>query len=220
MDRNIRTVKTRRRYNGAGRRAQAERTRILVLEAAERLLLANGYAATTIASIAEAAGVSAETIYKGFGGKPGLVAGIRDLRLAGARPGHAEARSNAARAAESDPHRLVARWGQLTAEVAPLVSPILLLVRDAAGAHPEMAALHAKLDADRHRRMRVNATHLRNGGHLRPGVTLPTAVDVLWTYSSPELYDLLVVRRGWSLSRYGRFVGDAIAATLLPRSEP
>ena len=217
MDRNIAPVKGRRRYDGAGRRAQAERTRTAVLVAAEALLLANGYAGTTIASIAGAAGVSAETIYKVFGGKPGLVAGIRELRLAGAGPGHAEARSDRARVAESDPHVLVARWGRLTAEVSPLVSPILLLVRDAAAAHPEMATLHAKLDADRRRRMTVNASHLRDAGHLRAGVTLREAIDVLWTYSSPDLYDLLVVRRGWSAARYGRFVGDAIAAALLPQ---
>ena len=187
-----------------------------MLEAAERLFLANGYAATTIASIAAAAEVSAETIYKMFLGKPGLVAAIRELRLAGAGPVHAEARSDAARAAASDPRLLVARWGQLTAEVAPLVSPILLLVRDAAAADPNMAALHAKLDADRRRRMAVNAAHLRDAGHLRSGMTFREAVDVLWTFSSPDLYDLLVVRRGWSASRYGRFVGDAIAAALLP----
>ncbi|MDQ2664906.1 MAG: TetR/AcrR family transcriptional regulator [Gemmatimonadota bacterium] len=217
MDRNTGPVKGRRRYDGAGRRAQAERTRTAMLEAAEQLLLANGYAGTTIASIAEAAGVSAETIYKVFGGKPGLVAGVRELRLAGAGPGHAEARSDRARTVVSDPRKLVARWGQLTAEVAPLVSPILLLVRDAAAAHPEMAALHAKLDDDRRRRMKVNATHLRDTGHIRAGVTLSEAVDVLWTYSSPDLYDLLVVRRGWSAVRYGRFVGDAIAAALLSR---
>lgn len=210
-------VKGRRRYDASGRLAQAARTRAAVLEAAERLFLADGYAATTVASIAAAAGVSAETVYKTFRGKPGLVAAIRELRLAGAGPVHAEVRSDAARAAESDPHRLVARWGQLTAEVAPLVSPILLLVRDAAATDPDLAALHATLDADRRRRMTVNATHLRDGGHLRTGVTLREATDLLWAFSSPDLYDLLVVRRGWSARRYGQFVGDAIAAALLPR---
>lgn len=214
----MRTVKTTRRYDVTGRRAQAERTRAEVLEAAERLFLGDGYTATTVASIAEAAGVSAETIYKTFRGKPGLVAAIRELRLGGAGPVHAEVRSDGVRSRESDPRRLVARWGQLTAEVAPLVSPILLLVRDAAATDADMAALHAKLDADRRRRMTVNATHLRDAGHLRAGVTLREAVDVLWAFSSPDLYDLLVVRRGWSATRYGRFVGDAIAAALLPQA--
>ena len=211
-------VKSKRRYDATGRLAQAARTRAAVLDAAERLFLADGYVATTVASIAAAAGVSAETVYKTFRGKPGLVAAIRERRLAGAGRVHAEVRSDAVRASEPDPRQLVARWGRLTAEVAPLVSPILLLVRDAAAADPDMAALHARLDADRRRRMTVNATHLRNAGHLRTGVTLREAVDILWAFSSPDLYDLLVVRRGWSARRYGRFVGDAIAAALLPHA--
>jgi AcrR family transcriptional regulator len=213
-----RLVKGTRHYDATGRRAQAARSRASVLEAAERLFLMHGYAATTIASIATAAGVSAETIYKAFRGKPGLVAAIRELRLAGAGSMHAEDRSDRMRARESDPRRLVAKWGRLTAEVAPLVSPILLLVRDAAATDPEMATLRAKLDADRRRRMRVNATHLRDAGHLRTGVTLREAVDVLWAFSSPDLYDLLVVRRGWSAARYGRFVSDAITGALLSRA--
>ena len=213
-----RSVKKKRRYDATGRRAQAERSRIAVLEAAERLFLTCGYAGTTVAAIGAAAGVSAETIYKSFRGKPGLVAAIRDLRLAGAGPTHAERRSDAMRAGESDPRLLVGGWGRLTAEVAPLVSPITLLVRDAAATDAEMAALHAKLDADRRRRMTINATHLRDAGHLRPDVSLREAVDVLWAFSAPELYDLLVVRRGWSASRYGRFVSDAISGTLLPRT--
>jgi hypothetical protein len=39
---------------------------------------------------------------------------------------------------------------------------------------------------------------------------------VLWTYSSPELYDMLVIRRGWAVERYGQFIADAMIAALLP----
>jgi hypothetical protein len=42
------------------------------------------------------------------------------------------------------------------------------------------------------------------------------AADILWTYSSPELYELLVIRRGWPAEQYGRFVGQALTAALLP----
>ena len=38
---------------------------------------------------------------------------------------------------------------------------------------------------------------------------------MLWTYSAPELYELLVLRRGWSRKRFGRFVADAMADALL-----
>jgi hypothetical protein len=64
--------------------------------------------------------------------------------------------------------------------------------------------------------MTHNAQTLLKGGHLRPGIDLDEAADVLWTYSSPELYELFVVRRGWTVERYGRFVADAMIAALLP----
>ena len=53
-------------------------------------------------------------------------------------------------------------------------------------------------------------------GHLRPGITQSAAADVLWTYSSPDLYDLLIERRHWPLPRYGRFIADSMIAALLP----
>jgi hypothetical protein len=97
---------------------------------------------------------------------------------------------------EQDPRKIIRSWGALVTEVAPRVSPILLLVRAAASADPQMTKLLAEMDADRHRRMTINARHLHDGGHLRSDVTLQQATDILWTYSSAELYDLLVLRRG------------------------
>ncbi len=207
--------KTRRTYDSAGRVAQAERTRLAVLDCAESLLLAEGYHATTIAAIARDAAVSVETIYKTFGGKPGLVRAIRERRLGGRGTVHAEQRSERARADSTDGHSLVARWGRLTAEVAPLVAPILLLVRDAAAADPELRSLQDELDADRRRRMHANAKHLRDAGYLRAGVSLAHATDVLWTFSAPEFFELLVLRRGWGAVHFGAFVGASIAAALL-----
>jgi AcrR family transcriptional regulator len=220
MELNRRRVKRKRTYDSTNRLAQAERTRATVLDVAERLFLQQGYAATTIVSVADGAKVSVETIYKAFGGKPGLVRAIRDRALAGEGPIHAERRSDAMRMRESDPHTIIRNWGSLVAEVGPRVSPILLLVRAAAAADPEVGALRAEMDADRLKRMTVNARHLHERGYLRPGVTLKQAADVLWTYSSPELYELLVLGRGWSKERYGRFVADAmIAALLSPKVE-
>ncbi len=40
---------------------------------------------------------------------------------------------------------------------------------------------------------------------------------VLAPAGSPELYDLLVRRRGWALARYARFIVDVMIAALLPR---
>ena len=73
-----------------------------------------------------------------------------------------------------------------------------------------------QISAARLERMTINARGLYQAGHLRPGITPAEAADILWTYSSPDLYDLLVIRRGWSAEHYSRFVGQALIAALLP----
>jgi len=216
MDRNAVPVKSKRRYDSSRRRQQALRTREAVLDAAQRLFLTAGYAATTIVSIAQAADVSVETIYKGFGGKPGLVRAIWDRGLAGEGPIPAPSRSDDIRSRETDPRRVLEAWGTLTTEVAPRVVPILLLIRTAAATDIDMAALLEEVDHARLTRMEHNARDLYERRDLREGVTLEQARDVLWVYSSPELYELLVLHRGWPVESYARFVVEGMTAALLP----
>jgi AcrR family transcriptional regulator len=203
-----------RRYDASGRRLRAAQRRHAVLEAAQELFFSQGYAATTITGIAEAAGVSPETIYKGFGGKRGLVRELRTVALLGAGPIPAEDRSDRLRGL-ADPRAVVRGWAKLAGEVAPRVAPILGLVREAAVLDPTMRELADELDSDRLRRMRANARFLADSGHLRPGVSLAQATDVLFAVSSPEMYDLLVVRRGWSTRRYTHFVATTVENALL-----
>jgi AcrR family transcriptional regulator len=215
MDRNHIDVKPKRRYDSTGRRQQAGRTREAILDVARRLFLGEGYAGTTVAAIAQASNVSVETIYKGFGGKPGLVRAIYERGLQGSGTVPAERRSDAMRSAEPDPRKIIDNWGTFVTEVAPLSAPILLLIRTAAGSDPEMAELREATDRSHLARMEHNARDLHERGLLREGLSLKEARDVLWLYSSPELYELLVVRRGWPIDRYGRFVAEGMAAALL-----
>ena len=216
MEQKSSPVNTRRRYDSSGRRERARQTRDLIAAAARQLFLADGYAATTVAAIAAAAGVSVETIYKSFGGKPGLVRAIVEKGLAGEGPVPAEQRSDHIRDTEPDPRRILAAWGTFTSEIAPQVAPILMLARDAAASDPEVALALEQISAARLERMALNARGLFQAGHLRPEITPGEAADIMWTYSSPELYELLMLRRGWSADRYGRFVGQALIAALLP----
>jgi AcrR family transcriptional regulator len=213
-------VKPKRRYDSARRAEQARQTRTAIVGAAQRLFLRDGFAATTIAAIGAEARVSVETIYKAFGGKPGLVRAICDAALAGEGPVPAETRSDRMQVHEPDPRKIIRGWGELSAEVAPRISPILLLVRSAAAADPEMARLRDDFDAARLSRMTSNARNLAAAGHLRDDITAEQAGEVMWTYSSPELYELLVLRRGWPTGRYGAFIADAMIAALLPPEPP
>jgi AcrR family transcriptional regulator len=209
-------VKPKRRYDSSRRRHQALRTRDAVLDAARRLFLSDGYAGTTMASIAQAADVSVETIYKGFGGKPGLVRAIFEKGLQGVGPIPAEQRSDEMRTLERDPRRVMREWGTFTTEVAPMAAPLALLLRTAAATDPEVAELLDEVNRARLTRMELNARELFERGDFREGVTLEHARDVLWTYSSPELYELLVLRRRWPLELYGQFVAEGMIAALLP----
>jgi AcrR family transcriptional regulator len=209
-------VKTKRRYDASRRRAQAAETRNAVLDVARRQFLEQGYATTTMAAIADEAGTSVETVYKAFGSKSGLVRALWERGLTGRGAVPAPQRSDLLSSTETDPERVLRGWGAFTTELAPEGAPIMLLVRGAAATDPDMAALLAEAEDQRRTRMRHNARRLQQRGWLRPSISLATATDILWTYSSAELYDLLVVKSGWSAKRYGEFIGDALVAALLP----
>ncbi len=208
-------VKATRKYDSSGRRTRAELMRAETLACARRLFLSGGYAATTVAAIASAAGVSVETIYKTFGGKPGLVSAIVEAGLAGGGPVHAERRSDELQAVESDPEQIIRGWTRLSREVAPRVAPILLLVRDAAATDPAMAELREATEAQRLNRMIDNARRFAGHGHLRPGLSVEEAGEIMWSYTSPVLYEMLVLKRGWSMERFSDFVAEALMAALL-----
>jgi AcrR family transcriptional regulator len=215
MERIMATVNTSRKYDSTGRQAQARRSRERVIQAARRQLLAAGYGSATIAAIAREAGVSVEMIYKTFGGKPGLVRAIYERALEGRGPTPAYERSDEMRSKETDPRMIMRKWGDLGTEVLAEGAPIMLLIHSAAATDPEMAELLAESDADRLKRMRHHARFLAARRYLRSGVTIAQATDVLWTCSSTELYELLVLRRRWSSSRFGRFVSDLMICQLL-----
>jgi hypothetical protein len=68
--------------------------------------------------------------------------------------------------------------------------------------------------------MTHNARNLAGAGHLRAGLSVEEAGEIMWTYSSPELYELLVLRCGMPLRQHGRFAADAMTGTLLPSEQP
>lgn len=209
------SVKTTRRYDSSRRQNAAEARRRAVLDVAGRRFLQDGYAVTTVVAIAAEARVSVEMIYKAFGGKAGLVRAMWDTGLLGEGPVPAQVRSDEVSGAETDPQVIIANWARLGAEVSPRVDPVLLLVRSAAASDPEMSSLKEELDSQNMARMTHNADALASGGHLREGVTPAQARDVLLTYTTPEIYELLVLHQGWSLDDYAEFIRRGIAAALL-----
>lgn len=211
-------VKPHRRYNSSRRQAQARLTRHDILEAARNLFLERGYAATTISSVAEAAGVSTETVYKAFRSKAGLVKAVFDVAIVGdEEPVAMLERDRVKRMLqEPDARKKLLMYGEHLAEAGPRAGQLQLLIRSAAVSDADASITWSQMIEERLRGMTEIARHLQEGGHLRPGVSLEEARDVLWTYNSVELYDLLVLQRGWDPQRYGRWIAKALTAALLP----
>jgi AcrR family transcriptional regulator len=203
-----------RRYDASGRRRASAQRRLVVVEQARRLFLEHGFGGTTVAAVAQAAGVSVETIYKAFGGKAGLVRAVWEQALEGGGPVPAEERSDAVSAVADDPREVVATWARLSAEVGERAAPVLALVRAAAAADPEAAALLAEIDAGRLARMRHNADALARRGHLRPGLSVERAAQLMVAISG-SLHDPLVGDAGWSAVEYAEVVERLLTAGLL-----
>jgi AcrR family transcriptional regulator len=204
-----------RRYDSTRRHQQAEQNRAAVLVAARARFLADGYAATTLATVASDAGVSVETIYKSFANKAGVLKALFDVAVAGDDQPLEMAERDVITAitAELDPVRKVQRYGAHLAETMPRSAPLQLLARDAAAADTGAADVWSQTRREVLHAMSLFAQDLAATGRLR--VSPDEARDLLWTYHAPELYELLVLERGWHADRYGEFFVAAVTAALI-----
>jgi AcrR family transcriptional regulator len=206
----------KRSYVAPRREEQARATRRGVVEAATTRFLAEGFAATTMAAVAADAGVSVPTLYKLFGTKAGLAKAVFDVAIAGDdEPIAVKDRARIQRVREAtDGRRKLELYSEHLVATLPRHVPLQLVILEAAGTDAEAAAVWQQLQDERLRGMTMFAEDLRL--HLRDGVTTTEARDVVWTYNSAELYRLLVIERGWSIRRYGRWVAAQLTAALLP----
>jgi AcrR family transcriptional regulator len=207
----------KRGYDASGRREQARARRRAVVVAAKALFERDGFRSTTIAAVAERAGVSAESIYKGFGTKAALAKAVFDLVIAGDdEPVPVWRRSEAdAIRAEPDVRRKIMLYSRGLAARQQRSAKVQILIRDGGHTDRTLAALWQRLLAERLTGMTILGRHLIESGQLREGIELDEVRDVLWTYTAVELYELLVVERGWPLDRYADWIGQAIAAALV-----
>ena len=217
-------VKPRRRYNATRRQAQAAQTRQDILTAAHQLFLARGYAGTTLAAIAQAAGVVVETIYRAYGSKAELFKTVVRAAVAGgaARAQVPPEQRPAIQAviAETDPHRQLALYAATQPGIHARAGPLLRVLIGAAATDPELAELWTQIEDERLAGMGRFAQLLADRGVLRAGLSVQEARDLLWTLNALTVHDLLVLRCGWSPERYRDWLAGALARELLPDRRP
>ena len=206
-----------RQYDASRRRERASETRGRILTCALRLFLDKGYAGAAVPDIARTAGVSVPTVYKAFPNKASLLKATFDVAVAGdddATP-MAERDVIAAIRAEPDAAKKITMYAAHLADAAPRTVPLQLVARAAAGVDDAAAEVWAQMRQEMLTAMTYFTADLQATGQLRPGASIDEVRDVLWAYHCPEIYELLVLERGWSTQQYGRFVGEAMISAVL-----
>jgi AcrR family transcriptional regulator len=206
-----------RRYDSPLRREQAAATRRKILGAAQELFERDGYAATSMAAIATAAGVSLKTVYLSFENKSGVLRGLWHLLLRGDRDTVAVGEQDWYRAVleEPDPQRQLRLNMRNSLMVKSRAGAILEVIRDAASSDPDIGDLWARIQIEFHDNQRAVVQSIADKGALAPGVDVDGAADVLWALNHPNLYALLVGERGWSPERYEQWLGELLREQLL-----
>jgi TetR/AcrR family transcriptional regulator, regulator of autoinduction and epiphytic fitness len=211
-------VVVKRRYESAHRQEQARLTRRAILDAAAKLFVEPGYAATPLTAIAAEAGVAIQTVYKIFGSKKVLLSALVDVTVAG----DDEPVPLAERQFVTDIQALpgarakLARYAAHLADTHARHATVMVALAGAATADPDAAAIWRKNLDERRQAMTMFAAELAGTGGLT--VDVETAVDVLWLAMDVRNYDWLVRERGWPPEKFQRWYVDTVAAAILGRS--
>lgn len=211
-------TEVKRSYDASGRRERARARRMAVVLAARELFERDGFRATTIAAIAERAGVSAEGVYKGFGTKAALAKAVFDLVIAGDDEPIPVAERPAAQAVREEPdvRRKIAMFAEGLAQRQARSAGVQILIRDGRHVDDSLAPVWAGLTDQAIAGMTMLGRHLLEAGQLRDGIGLEEVRDVLWNYLSIDHYERLVRTQGWSLKRYTRWLAHAITSAICP----
>lgn len=206
-----------RPYNASRRRKAAEQTRQSILNTASRLFKERGYTATTMAEIAEEAGVALDTIYASIGPKPLLFRMLVESAISGVNEPVPALQRDYVRAmqAEPDPARKLELYARAVRQIQERLAPLFHVLQQAAATDGDLAALWREIGERRSRNMRLLVADLAKTGALREGISIDEAADVIWSMNASEFYVLLVWERGWEPDQFERWLASAWKRLLL-----
>ena len=209
--------KRRRPYDASRRQLRASESQERMLEAARRLFAERGYVETTLAQVADAAGVSLPTLYAAFQSKRGLLSGVLDRMISGQPGSPPLLQSAGARAllAETDPRRILALLVPDLGRVQERVVPIYEVMKNAARAEPDVAEMVARSQGHRYANLRAVVARLDELGGLRAGLTVDEAARTMWAIASPEVRQLMLTFAGWPVDQYLVWLERTLVSALL-----
>jgi AcrR family transcriptional regulator len=200
-----------RRYEQRIRAATAEQTRRRILDAMHVRLRRLPSEAVSVEAVARDAGVARSTVYTIFGSRAGLFDAVVEEVMV--RAGFDRVIEAGSAPDPRDHLRLALRASCETfaaeRDVARAIYAMSHLDPDAVG------GVGDRLERGRLEGMRHLAARLAAAGLLRDGVSVAEAVDVLWTVTSFDVFDLLYTGRGLSIDDVAERLRATAERTLL-----
>lgn len=206
---------TTRNYRSALRTEQAAATRRRVLESAAACFIENGYGGTSLAAIAEHAGVSPETV-KANGPKRDLLLGAFEQAFAGVEGPEPISGTEAGEhiLEASDAEAFLLAGAAFVAEANARTSVLWTEFLAAANTDPGIAEALDELLERRRRDYRALAQELiERGVAPRSGDVGEIAAELSFLWS-PESHQQLVLQGGWGLQRYRDWLAEAVRRQL------
>jgi AcrR family transcriptional regulator len=190
---------------------RSRRTRVSALDAAWELLEERGVDQTTMAAVADRAGVSRRALYLHFASRAELLLALHDhvderLDLSSSLRPVLEAPDAVTALEEFAAH--IARYHARTLRVD------LALLRAKAD-DPDVDELVGQAVQRWHAGCQGVAQRLADEGRLAEPWTVDEAADLLWSLMFPDGIERLTVDRGWPLDRYGELLSILLRRTLV-----
>lgn len=209
----------KRPYDNRRRLAQVRATRLRVIEAAKGLFIENGYPATTLESVADAADVPLPTLYRLFGSKRTLLTAVLDTSFVGDDEPIAFVDRPAVQSAlsEPDPKKMLDALARIGREFMDRSSAILHVLASAAQVDNEAAGVLAEIRRQRHTGQSRIVAALLDRGALDPSLKPAEAADFVYLLWSPDAHWILTVERGWTPEQYEVWLSRSLHRTLLAR---
>lgn len=208
------------RQREAGEVTRRETRRKLLVAGAD-VFAEMGYVSATVSKIAARADVSVQSLYHAWGSKRGLLRGITVAALFGETEEPPELTELAPVILDamgdidtSDPDVLITAWSHQYRLLAERAASAWQTHRDASAVDAEIAADWQQLQEVR-RRSLTQISDMIPTRRLRRGLTKQTAGDTAWCIASPETYELLVTRAGYTMDEYEAWVSSTLKAALL-----
>lgn len=208
----------KRKYDSSRRKQQAHQTRLQITEAAHKLFVERGYAGATIEAIAQKSGVAQETVYATFGSKRKILAFLLDISIGGDdQPVRLLDRPEPqAIMHDTDQRRQLSMFARDITRILSRASPVFEILRSASKTEPEIDKLLHGLYRERLQNMIRFVQSIIANGPLRDGMDEAQAGEMVWALTSPELFQLFKVERGWTAEKYAQWLTDILIRLLLP----